>query len=516
MYHAARGGRLTSGWGAGSTSADAEVANSLSVLRSRSRALIRDASYAKRAQTIVVNNVVGSGIGLQAQVVTTRNGPADRANSAIEAAWASWSRAARCHTGGTLALADVQRLLMAEVFEAGEVLVRMHRRPFGDSAVPLALEVIESERLADEYTQPLMPGDANVRMGVEADAFGRPVAYWIRRGFPGDVRRRVDAGPDVFDRVPAEDVLHLRLVDRWPQTRGVPWMHTAMRRLNDMDGYSEAEIVAARAAANIVGFIKAPEAPDLGGNTAVEGAPVDGAPNDMPLEPGEVRHLAPGEDFVGFDPSRPNPALSEFMRHMLREVAAGAGVSYESLSRDYSQSNYSSSRLALLDDRDSWRVLQQWFIRGFMEPVFRQWLHAAVLARAIPGVSVTEYALNPEKFEAVRWKPRGWSWVDPTKEVNAYKEAIRAGLTTLTDVISATGGGLDIEDVIETRRRELQLLDEAGIDVDTTVEEPVEPMQPRTSSRPAADAESGSADPEDDNATAQPARVLRMAKRTHA
>ena len=46
------------------------------------------------------------------------------------------------------------------------------------------------------------------------------------------------------------------------------------------------------------------------------------------------------------------------MRFMLREIAAGTGVSYESLSRDYSQSNYSSSRLALIDDRDLWRVFQ--------------------------------------------------------------------------------------------------------------------------------------------------------------
>ena len=44
-------------------------------------------------------------------------------------------------------------------------------------------------------------------------------------------------------------------------------------------------------------------------------------------------------------------------------LAAGCGPSYESLSRDYSQSNYSSSRLSLLDDRDLWRVLQQWWLR---------------------------------------------------------------------------------------------------------------------------------------------------------
>ncbi|MGA0920517.1 MAG: phage portal protein, partial [Gemmatimonadaceae bacterium] len=37
-------------------------------------------------------------------------------------------------------------------------------------------------------------------------------------------------------------------------------------------------------------------------------------------------------------------------------MASGIGVSYESISRDYSQSNYSSSRLALLEDHDLYKA----------------------------------------------------------------------------------------------------------------------------------------------------------------
>lgn len=158
------------------------------------------------------------------------------------------------------------------------------------------------------------------------------------------------------------------------------------------------------------------------------------------------------------------------MKMMLREIAAGADVSYASLSADYSASNYSSSRLALLDDRDVWRVLQQWWIRSFRVPFHKRFVQQAILARAV-AVPVTEYAADPAKFEATRFKPRGWSWVDPTREVQAAKEGVRAGFTTVTDVIAATGEGRDIEDFIATRKRELQLLEEAGIEVDTTVPE---------------------------------------------
>jgi lambda family phage portal protein len=389
-------------------------------------------AYAKRAKVIVQNNVVGSGIGLQAQVMSTRGELRESVNDALEQAFADWSCAERCHTGGTLHFADLERALMGQVFEAGEIFVRKHARAFGDSAVPFALELIEPERLLEEFMQPVpqapLADGAVVKMGIEVDRFGRPLAYWIRSRHPGDLQF-LHGEINKVERVPAEQIMHLRLVDRWPQTRGEPWLHAVARKLNDMDGYSEAELVAARAAASYVFTIKTPEPDTPLANQAADGttAGADVA-KEIVVEAGMGLRLAPGEEWETHSPNRPNTALDPFMRYMLREVAAGTGVSYESLSRDYSQSNYSSSRLALLDDRDLWKMLQQWFIRNFREPLHREWLRAAVLAGAIPGIGLAEYALDAAKFEAARFKPRGWSWIDPTKEVAAAKEAIKARL----------------------------------------------------------------------------------------
>jgi capsid protein len=147
---------------------------------------------------------------------------------------------------------------------------------------------------------------------------------------------------------------------------------------------------------------------------------------------------------------------------MLRSMAAGIGVSYATLSRDYSDSNYSSSRLALLDDRDNWRVLQSWLIENFHKPVFEQWLELAELSGEL---SLPGYNLNPEPYRAVRWIPRGWQWVDPVKEITAYKEAVRCGFTTQADVI-AQGGG-DIEDVFQQRQRELEMAADMDLVFDT-------------------------------------------------
>lgn len=510
MYGGARMTNTTLGFGSGgSTSADAELAVSLDRMRARSRQMIRDSAYAKRAQAVVVNNVIGAGVGMQAQVSTTRGALNAPLNDAIETAWSDWCCADACHTGGAMHFADLERMALGEVFATGEVIIRKHYRPFGNSAVPLALEVIESERLAGDLVDPgamvgKTVGNPNeLRMGVECDAFQRPLAYWIRRGHPGDTRAYAADGQR-YERVPAADIYHLRLVTRWPQTRGEPWMHAVLRKLDDLNEYTQCEVTAARASAAYFGTISLD--PDM--------QPEDKADNGQPMlniEPLTVQQLNQGEKFEFHTPNRPNSALDPFMRAMLREVAAGCGPSYESLSRDYSQSNYSSSRLSLLDDRDLWRTLQQWWLRSFRRPLHATWLQQAALASAVPGLNVGQYAGDAAKFEAATFKPRGWQWVDPTKEVNAYKEAIKAGLTTLTDVIAQTAGGLDIEDVIATRRRELDLLAEADIEVDTTVVDPLEMAEAKKPDAPlpGQGADPAAADDQNDE-PATPARVMQL------
>ena len=462
-YAGAKHNRYTVGFGSsGNSSADSELAGQISVLRARARQLMRDSAYAKRARTIVVNNVIGSGVGMQAQVKTTRDELAKRVNDDIEWRWIEWSRADACHTGGALHFADIERAAMAEIVTAGEVLFRKHYRRFGSSQVPFALELIEAERLLDDAHVPLAGVNGNVRMGVELDEFQRPVAYYLRKKHPGD-RRWQGVERDEIIRVPANEMFHLKLGDRWPQTRGEPWLHNVLRKLDDLNEYTQAEIQAARASSYYFGTIESPES----GNPLATDYNDGSQPSAMDIESGIIQQLAPGEKLSFHTPTRPNAALDAFVRHMLREMAAGLNVSYESLSRDYSQSNYSSSRLALLDDRDMWRTLQSWWIRSFREPLHREWLQAAVLSRAVTSIPIEAFAADTERYTAVLFKPRGWSWIDPTKEVAAYKEAVKAGFLTVTDVIAQTGNGMDIEDVLTTRERELKMMKEHGLSFDT-------------------------------------------------
>lgn len=514
LYASAQPSRYNPGLGMGGrSSADAELSLSLDRMRAASRQMVRDAPYAKRAKVIVVNNVVGGGVGMQAQTKTERGELSKRVNDDIEQAWCEWSIAANCHTGGALHFADMERAALGQVFDAGEAFVRLHYRAFGRSRVPLALELIEAERLASDLVDPgpVAPG-AEMRMGVEVDDFGRALAYWVRARHPGDLTRRV-ASPDRWERVPAEDMLHLRIVDRWPQTRGEPWMHTSLRKLDSMNDYSTAELQAAQADAYQFGTIRSEQAASMGALADTEEDAEAGGKPTMNIENGMVQELEPGQVFDYHHPTRPNTALDPFLRYMLREVAAGIGVSYESISRDYSQSNYSSSRLSLLEDRDLWRTLQLWWMRNFRLPLHRVWLRQAVLGNALVTVPVAQYAGNMPKFEAVKFKPRGWNWVDPAKEVAAYKEAERAGYISAEDVIAQTANGQDIEDVVEAIKRSRELYEAAGIKRDVDVQTSAAPA-PGAAPPPAPPAE-----PDDDDAQASksppndpPRRVISLTR----
>jgi len=464
-YAGATMGRTTADWVALSTSADAELYTSLRALRNRTRQLCRDNEYAKQGLRLITNNVVGIGIGFQSQVMMVRGKKLNEpVNTKIESTFKRWGKAKFCHTGRKLSWAAMQRMAIRSIAQDGEILFRKVYRKVPGSNVPFQLELIEADQLVDNWSGIVSQTGNEVRMGVEVDEWQAPVAYWLYPRHPGD--NMVSGVPQTNDyqRVPAEEIIHLALFERPGQTRGVPWFHAAMTKLRHMGGYEEAEIVRARASASIMGFIQSPEVdgvPGVGEDPMGSDDVVDGE-KVYDMSPGIIKELGPGETFEGFNPSTANAAMEPFMRFMLRSVAAGIGTSYESLSRDYSQSNYSSSRLALLDDRDHWKVLQQWLMETLHQEVFDAWLDAAVLSGALP---LPSYETSPEIYEAVRWTPRGWDWVDPLKEVTAARMAVRSGFQSIQGVISAKGD--DFEDVFTQRAREIDLAADLGLVQDT-------------------------------------------------
>lgn len=466
-YAGARLSRLTADWFTSNTSADAEIKTSLRKLRDRSRQLVRDNPYAKQAKRTTQINVIGSGIKMQSQVMALRGKKRDeRINTAIEIAWERWCKADHCDVAGRNSFHMMELLAAGALPESGEVLFRLVRQKFGKSRVPLALEVIESDLLDDEYNGEVSAKGNEWRMGVEIDKWGRPVRYAFLTRHPGDYWfAGADRRNEKHAFVAARDVIHLFIPERPGQNRGVPWFASVMDDVHQLEGYEQAAVVRARAASALMGFISSPEG-------ELEGDTVENEQRLAEFEAGVFKYLNPGESITVPNLSSPDAQFEMFVRSKIRRFASGFGASYETISRDFSETNYSSSRLSLLEDREHWRTVQNYLIENFHQRVFEEWLDAAVLSGEL---DLPDYELRHDRYDTPRWQARGWSWVDPLKEVQAYREAEAAGYMTKAQIVAQLGG--DLDDNLLQLQREQQLALELGVAVDTDRKPGAAPQQ---------------------------------------
>jgi len=440
--------RLYYDWRVANVSPDYELRGVLRLLRARARQLVNDNPYAAGFVEELANNVVGPvGIRLRPQITTQNDVAHKAANNAIKEAWADWGLPENASVDGHDSWTDLQRLVLQTIATDGECFLR--RRMYYDNPHGFTLQIIDADQVDDLYNVVGGPGQNDIRMGVEINADGRPVAYHVRTRHPSDgiLTERI--------RIPAEEIKHLFIRYRPNQHRGVTWFAPVLTSLKMHDGYSEAELVAARTAAAKMGFIVTDPA-------SVGSGSVD--PNDEDTErlteasPGVIDELEPGQKFESWDPQHPNAAYDAFTKVILRGIARGLGISYTALTGDLLGVSYSSIRAGILPERDRWRALQFWFICQCHRWVYRNWVACALLT----GSLQVDSRLAAD-FKDVLWKPRGWEWVDPLKDLQAAILAIQHGMSSRTQELDEEGG--DLEETFGNLQREQELADEYGIDI---------------------------------------------------
>jgi len=332
------------------------------------------------------------------------------------------------------------------MLEGGEALVRLrYRRPEDGLPVALQLQVLESEHLPVTLNTQAENGNV-IRAGIEFDSLGRRVAYRLYRSHPEDgvFAPMSGAGGLQTVRVKADEILHLFRPLRPGQIRGEPWLARALVKLQELDQYDDAELVRKKTAAMFAGFITrlGPEDNLMGEGVADQnGVALAG------LEPGTLQILEPGEDVRFSQPADVGGSYSDFLRMQFRAVAAAMGVTYEQLTGDLTQVNYSSIRAGLLEFRRRVEALQRGvLVHQLCRPIWQAWMAQAVLEGALlmPGFARGGPARR-RAFLPCKWIPQGWQWVDPEKEFKALQLAIRSGLMSRSEAISSFG--YDAEDV---------------------------------------------------------------------
>ncbi len=197
--------------------------------------------------------------------------------------------------------------------------------------------------------------------------------------------------------------------------------------------------------------------------------------------------LFPGEKITTVGATRPASNFKEFEAAVLRNVAAGAGLSAQQISNNWSDVNYSSARGALLEALKTMDRRSINFSGGFPQKVRVTWQEEAhdlrddfPLPRGAP-----EFYECRDHYSRCQWMRPGRGYMDPTKEIEASIMAIEGGMSTLERECAAQG--IQWEDVVEQRKIEQARYEAAGIplpgkvekvDATATDPEPAEDMAP--------------------------------------
>ena len=462
--------RLTSSLATWSASANSDLDGPLPILRARARALAANNEHGRRFLSLVGTNIVGRPTPQLQVRAYFQSGPKQEptldkaANDAIETHWQRWGKTADI-TGHHKSLAAFWRMVAKGVARDGESLVRLIRNknlPYG-----FALQALEADRLDENINARLSNGNA-IRQGVEIDSTGRAVAYHIRSAHPGE---NYIAGTPAVERVLAQDIIHVFVQERAEQLRGVTWFHAVIIRGSTIHRFEDAAVTAAEIGASKIATLEASVDSVTGGDigAGLGDRTSDGTTGGIPqisTEPGEMIDLTnyPGVTMNSWNPDYPHQNFESFLKACLRGLAAGLDVAAHNLTGDMTDVNYSSARIAELNEREVWMTLQDWFIGNLVEPVFAEWLAIALLrgdirfessGKALPAERLDKFA------NASRFMGRRWAWVDPLKEMEANQAGVQLGVTSRTRI--AAEQGIDIEDVIDEQAQERKLMEAAGL-----------------------------------------------------
>ena len=412
-----------------------ETANtSRDVMRARARWLHENNGIVAGIDHSLTVNVLGTGLKFQSKTGD------ENLDKKIENLWREFCKPQNCDITRRQHFNDIQRLVFGQRMMDGEILII--KKKTNDKKHPLKIQLIEADRF-DTLGQEIANNDLWVE-GIEVDRYGAPQKYLIRNSAFETVK------------LPYTDVIHYyKLTNRATQYRGISEYKQIIIDLRNLAGFNSTVLEAARARASLAYAI------EVEGIKAAQGF-TKGREYD-PIEEingAIVYYLNRGEKLHQLDSSKAYNEYDSFVKTAIRLIAVGRQVSYELAFRDYSQVNFSSARASVIQDHKKFNE-EQWHIATyFLNPFFESWFEANVLAGNIP-ISPSLFFKEKEKFIQPRWIAPVREWVDPLKDIRAVEKELELGISTLQEVLAKRGK--DLEEVIAQRKRENEMLKEAGI-----------------------------------------------------
>ncbi|MDX3929214.1 MAG: phage portal protein [Shinella sp.] len=479
------------GWVPRSVSGQSALSYERDVIVDRVQDIARNDGWASAAMSRQMDVIIGSGwdiaVDLPEKSLNLTADEADELSDEIEEKWTDYATdpAFWCDAKRQGPMASVLGRAYRHRFGDGEALAEICWDERRGAPFSTLVKLIDPARLCNPHDE---ADTLTRRDGIEIDRYGAAEAYWIRTQHPDDDYVWGSGAPE-WVRVARETewgrpvMVHAFEADRDGQFRGVPPLAPILRKLKQMTQYDEAELKAALVNSVLAAFITSP-----GDHEAIAEALTEpeaaarwdqrvqervGIYKDAPPKiPGGMAHfLYPGDQVTITQPGHPNSGFEAFFRAALRNVASTVGLTYEQLTMDWSQVNYSSARAAILE---IWRGLtarKDMFAAQFMNQIYRAWLEEAIDRRVIrlPSRSPS-FEAAPAAWSRVDWIGPARGWVDPEKEAKAAGLRLSLGISHLEKECAEQG--MDWKQVARKRARERRFLLALGLDPN--------PAQPET------------------------------------
>lgn len=290
----ARLDRFAASWDSIPTTPDEWTRRWLRILQTRSRFLAFDNPYMKGYIRAVRSNIVGSA-GPQLRCIVMRaNGKHDRRiNKAVTQSWTQWGKAKNCDVTGRESLTSLTLLIAASVAMDGEVFIKL----VNDGTYGLQLQLLDPFRCPTDFDRAPSPDGSFIRAGIECNKHDRPIAYY----FSADTLHgsSYTVGGRNYERVPADEILHIFRSEVAGQRRGFPWGTSSLFRLKRLQGVEDNTTTSMEVGAGQMGVISWDEG---FGPEQDENAP----PINFSAEGGTFVELPSGAHLEKWDPKFPD------------------------------------------------------------------------------------------------------------------------------------------------------------------------------------------------------------------
>jgi lambda family phage portal protein len=457
-------------------SADGDILAERGAVVARFRDLARNDAWLSGLLSRESDAVVGAGLRFQStpdwRALGVSREAAEELATAVETEWRRFSGDAlrRADLSQRMTLEEMDGLLYRHMQTDGEAVLVAHWRPENGGRYATCFQVVDPDRLSNPWNG---PDTRHQRAGIELNEDGVRVAAHFQVTHPAD--GWLGAEPYRWERVcfttdwGRPQVVHAFEATRADQTRGLP-SASVIRACRMLQTYASMEMQAAIINALFAAFVESPFDNDLVGQRL--GMDTLSRYQDMrstfhqergyTIGGARIPHLFPGERFNFSAAARPAGGFGPFMNTFLRYMAAGTGQTYMQVSQDWSGTNYSSGRMALLDVVRSVTGKRSRFcgtikaaqVLCFLEEAFdRGYLKAPAGA--------PDFHDAPEAYARCRWIGPGAGVIDPVKEAQAAQ--MRLDNLTSTLETECLAQGMDWEEVIEQRAREQDRMSELGV-----------------------------------------------------